>query len=58
MTPVYVAAIQGQFRALKALLSAGAELNAASVVSIECVYILFVLYCIWNSNQGQSTEID
>ena len=36
-TPVYIAAQQGQVGTLKALISAGANINTATVVSIECV---------------------
>ena len=34
-TPVYMAAKNGHFGALKVLISAGAELNAADVVSMR-----------------------
>ena len=57
MTPVYVAASHGQVGALKVLISAGANFNTANMVS-KNMSVLFVLYCIWNSNQGQNTEID
>ena len=57
MTPVYAAASRGQVGALKSLISAGANFNTANVVS-KNMSVLFVLYRIWNSNQGQSTEIN
>ena len=44
-TPVYIAARTGQVAALKALISAGAELNTADMVSIECVD--FYTYCLY-----------
>ena len=45
ITPVYVAAGQGQVGALKALISAGANFNTANVVSIECVsFVCTILY--------------
>ena len=50
MTPVYVAALQGHVGALKALISAGAELNTATVVSIECVN--FYTYCLYYTTFG------
>ena len=43
-TPVYIAAQKGHVGALKALISAGANFNAANVVSIECVN--FFTYCL------------
>ena len=59
-TPVYRAAAVGQVRALKALIRAGADLNAANVVSIECVTFLYYTVCcsvIWNnSNVEPNTE--
>ena len=44
-TPVFIAAQKGQVGALRTLIGAGADLNAANVVSICCVncYILFAL---------------
>ena len=49
-TPVYKAAQTGQVRALKTLISAGAELNAADVVSVECIY--FYTYCLYYTTFG------
>ena len=55
VTPVYRAAAVGQVRALKALIRAGADLNAANMVSIECVTFYICLYytvccsVIWNN---------
>ena len=45
-TPVFVAAANGHAGVLSALISTGADFNAANVVSIECVkfQILFVLH--------------
>ena len=56
-----MAAKNGHVGAVKALISAGAEFNAANVVSMS--QFLYIRCCTipqfnWNSIQGQSTEID
>ena len=40
---MYIAAEKGQVGTLKALISAGANVNTAKVVSIECVNFLYII---------------
>ena len=40
---MYIAAETGQVGTLKALISAGANVNTATVVSIECVNFLYII---------------
>ena len=53
-TPVYIAAQQGHVGALKALISAGANINTAKMVSIECVNF-FIHYCLYYTTFGIQT---
>ena len=43
-TPVHKAAENGHVGALRTLVSAGADVNAANVVSIKCVNFTFCFY--------------
>ena len=44
VTPVYIAAAKGHVGALRALISAGADFNAANVVSIIFHFVCTILY--------------
>ena len=56
---MYIAAQNGQVGTLKALISAGANVNTATVVSIECVNFLYIIIvCTIPHLEFKCTEID